>query len=509
MRHKFLALVICIIFYLPLSIQASIIPEETDSITLKEEIIPLKKNYGLAAAQTAGINIAIWAFDKYALKADYANISLNSMKTNLTNHPVWDNDHFSTNLFGHPYHGALYYNSARANGMDYVESALYTFGGSLMWEFFMELERPSINDLIMTTAGGIKVGEILFRSSDLILDNRASGTERFGREALGFLISPGRGLTRLLTGDAWRIRGNSGKQFYTPDLNFSLSMGIKAMELRNFDIENNVFEEIFDSGVGIAIDAKMEYGDVMDYDDNSPYSYFSARLDLNLQKNQPIIGQINLLGKLWNTPVVQKERHRLNFGVYQHLDYYDSDTLINRKDGTKGMQAPYVVGSPASFGLGLLYDGNFFKDKNKLSLKAQLHVNAMLLGATLTDYFRAEDRNYNFGSGYSIKQNLDLRYRNFSLNFDNSLFHIFTWQGYDPELDLSSLKEEEFKLLNVQGDKSRAMYYIMGTTLGYNFNPKWSIYYQRFDFFRKTNYSYLPDVYSNTSDGRLMVRFNF
>ena len=39
-----------------------------------------------------------------------------------------------------------------------------------MWEIFCEAERPSINDLIYTTVGGITIGETVWRTGECILD---------------------------------------------------------------------------------------------------------------------------------------------------------------------------------------------------------------------------------------------------------------------------------------------------------------------------------------------------
>ena len=86
---------------------------------------------------------------------------------------MWDNDKFSTNLFAHPYHGNLYYNSARGNGLSFWQSAPYALGGSLMWEFMGEVEPPAINDILATTMGGICFGEISHRISHLLLNDRS------------------------------------------------------------------------------------------------------------------------------------------------------------------------------------------------------------------------------------------------------------------------------------------------------------------------------------------------
>ena len=78
-----------------------------------------KKHPWKAAVETFGINVLVLSFDRYVLDADFAQISLNSIKHNIKNGFVWDNDQFSTNLFAHPYHGGLYFHARRSNGINF------------------------------------------------------------------------------------------------------------------------------------------------------------------------------------------------------------------------------------------------------------------------------------------------------------------------------------------------------------------------------------------------------
>ena len=84
--------------------------------------------------------------------------------------------------------------------MNFWQSAPFAASGSLMWEFFMENEPPSINDMLATTFGGIELGEITYRLSDLFIDNRSSGAERVGREVLAGVLSPVRAFNRIISG---------------------------------------------------------------------------------------------------------------------------------------------------------------------------------------------------------------------------------------------------------------------------------------------------------------------
>ena len=161
------------------------------------------------------MNIGLWAFDRYIQKGEFTYISWETIKYNFKHGFEWDNDHLSTNMFAHPYNGSLFYNAGRSNGYNYWQSSIFA-RGSAIWEMFMEKEYPSTNDIIATPIGGTEIGEVLYRTSNLIIDDRSTGAERFGRELAGFIISPMRGFTGIVTGKAWQHRPTSGKRFRVP-----------------------------------------------------------------------------------------------------------------------------------------------------------------------------------------------------------------------------------------------------------------------------------------------------
>ena len=104
-----------------------------------------EKHPWIAALQATGINLLVHGFDRFVMNEEFAKVNMHTIHKNFQKGFVWDNDQFSTNLFAHPYHGNLYYNAARSNGLSFWESAPYALGGSLMWEFCGEIEPPAIN----------------------------------------------------------------------------------------------------------------------------------------------------------------------------------------------------------------------------------------------------------------------------------------------------------------------------------------------------------------------------
>jgi hypothetical protein len=151
-----------------------------------------------------------WSFNHFVRDAEWASISPAVWWTNLQNPWQWDNNAFLNNQFSHPYHGSLYYNVGRTNGFNFWESSLWSFGGSFMWEIMGEQWAPAPNDLLNTGLGGITLGEMLFRASSLVLDNRATGFERTMREIGAFALDRCAGSTGCSTGQMNDCHPESG-----------------------------------------------------------------------------------------------------------------------------------------------------------------------------------------------------------------------------------------------------------------------------------------------------------
>lgn len=462
-------------------------PKPADSI----DIAYYSKKNGLGAAtQNFSINMGLWAFNRYIAKQHYAYINIHTIKKNLKHTWVWDNDDMGNNMFLHPYHGSLYYNSARARGYNYWESGLFTLGGSAMWELFMENEYPSVNDIMATPIGGLALGETLYRTSDLVLDDRRVGMNRFGRELAGFLISPMRGLTRIINGDAWKTRATSGKQFGTPDVSVEISAGVRTLELRG---------QVLDKGVGAALDINIQYGDRFADESEKPYDYFTFRSNLNGQGSQPLLSQLNILGRLYVTDLVNTEKDFLSLGFYQHFDYYDSDTISDVSN-----KIPYKICTPASFGAGLIYKSN--RTRN-FHFDAYLHANLVLLGGALSDHYVVDMRNYNLASGFSTKVGFDLAYKDrISVSGRYEVYRMFTWKGYPKDVDWDNIDVHEF---NYQGDRSQAILHAISLRTDLKLKNHLFLTGVFYNYTRDTNYRYFEDVFSQTYEGRLMLTYKF
>lgn len=406
-----------------------------------------KKNVWRAGAETVGFNIGLWAFDRYVLKGHYAYISWNTIRENFRHGFEWDDDHLHTNMFDHPYNGSIFFNAGRSNGFNFWQSELFAIGGSAMWEMFMEREYPSTNDIIATPVGGAALGEVFYRTSDLILDDRTSGGERFGREFAAFLIDPMKGINRLITGDAWKRRHTSGRRFGIPPISADFSIGARMLSLTGGDNGTRG---------GAVAEVRLEYGDRYTETTKAPYDYFSFLLEVQGIKSQPLLSRVEIMGRLLSKELIDKKNFNLNLGLYQHFDFFDSDTIRPERSVLYfPCSVPYKLGVPASAGVGAMLR---FIPNRSMSVDGFLHLNGVFLAGILTDFYRDYHRNYNWGSGFSMKAGLNwaLDDDRVSIHIADQLYRTYTWAGYSADSDWTL--SPDGKPVNVQGNSSNSIF---------------------------------------------------
>ena len=103
-----------------------------------------------------------------------------------------------------------------------------------------------------------------------------------------------------------------------------------------------------------------------------------------------------LLGRLWSKPMIERKNIRAEFGLYQHFDYFDSKPVKDGSDLT-----PYRISEAAAFGPGAIIQ---MPEVGMIShLEQRIFLNGILLGGTKSDYYSVIDRDYNMGSGFSVK----------------------------------------------------------------------------------------------------------
>ena len=467
------------------------VPDHTGSIsgTNRSDSLLLNiKDPHKDAAFIVATNIGVWSFDRFVLQAEYARINFKTVRNNFKSGFVWDNDMFSTNLLMHPYHGGLYFNAARSNGKNFWQSVPFAAGGSLMWELFMENEAPSINDFMATTLGGAALGEMTFRISDLLIDDRLTGFDRFKREALLTVISPVRGLNRIINGDAWKYRNIKGNSIPPTPVVFSISAGHRFIADRLYKRQ--------DYSNMISYDLGLIYGNEFDVGNEKPYDFFAFKLGGNFFSTQPVVSRVNVLGMLFlNEVPLKKQNMQLSYGLFQHFNYYESQS-----DANHVQLYPYKISEAAAAGPGILYNVSV---KNKITLTGSAYLSAILLGGSQTDHYRYDERDYNMGSGFSSKLNLALNINNkLQLELSAEDYRIYSWVGYAPD---------DFRdgIWNVHGDVGNTSLSV--GRLGVSYFIRKNIYITSESSYNHRNslYKYYPDVTHQVAEHKLSLGYIF
>jgi hypothetical protein len=444
--------------------------------------LPVKKRYWQALAEVTAINVGVQLFDRWALNSDFAQTTLRSLRHNFTDGMVWDNDFFITNMFAHPYHGNLYFNAARTNGLSFWESAPYSLLGSAMWEFLGETEPPAINDIIATTCGGMAIGEMTHRLSHTILDDRDHGWRRFWREAAAAIINPIQGIHRIVSGDAWRVRSDHYRyhDFHEIPVDVSFSVGWRYLA-----DDGALFRGVHAPYVNMT----LTYGTSVDGDKHTtPYDFFDLETNAAFGGGQPMVNTLSIVGRLWSTPILDKKDMAGEFGIYQHFNYYDAKPI---EDGSE--LTPYRISEAAGFGPGFIVSLPQMGAISKL--EQRVFLSGILLGGTKSDFFNVIERDYNMGSGFSVKSKTQIDFGKFGRFMLNAkYFRLYTWKGYeDKDLNAYASGEKDLHYLNVQGDNSNAALLVINPIIEFHLARQWSINLSTTYYWRRTHYNYYYD----------------
>ena len=456
--------------------------------------LPGKKHPWWALAEVTGINVGVQLFDRYVTREDFAQTTLRTIRQNFERGMVWDNDYFHMNMFMHPYHGNLYFNAARTNGLTYWESAPYALFGSAMWEFFGEVDPPAINDIFATTCGGMAIGEMTHRLSRTVLDDRARGFRRFLREAAAAIINPIQGLHRIISGDAWRVKSSHYRyhDFSQIPLDASVSIGWRYLA-----DDGALFRGVHATFVNLT----LAYGTSVDGESHrTPYDFFDIEANIAFGGGQPLVNTLSIVGRLWSTPILDKKDMAGEFGIYQHYNYYNSKTV---EDGSE--LTPYRLSEVAAFGPGFIVSLPKIGALSKM--EQRIFVSGIMLGGTKSDYFNVIERDYNMGSGFSVKSKTQLdfgRTARFVLN--TKFFRLYTWKGYKKEdLDNGFANIPDLRYLNVQGDRSHASLFVINPLMEMHMAKQWSITLSGAFYVRSTHYDFYDNVKAKTFETKVGV----
>lgn len=426
--------------------------------------------------ESLGINHGVWAWDHYVTDRPWADINGRTVSRNLRHNWVLDHDSYSGNQFSHPYHGSMFYASARYHGHSYYTAAVYPLVGSMVWEYFCETNLPSYNDFLSTGIGGTALGEALFRTSDLVFDDSRRGFPRVLREVVGSLLSPSRGIHRLFSGEAWTVTPARGKMVEPEPFQFNLGVGDRVMtEFRHQGRRKHVPYLDFD----------LRYGDRFDYDGvGKPFDYFKLHLLLNLASDNPTISDADIRGRILGRSFDTRGGWQCDLGLYQNFRYVDN---YGGKHGDARAGDFPLFAEAASFGVGLYAE----KNGRKATFSNDFSLNGIGFGAVANEHY--PPRRYSFASGFSLRDNVSLSfYGKGRLGCDAYFGRYYVPKGTrDPQTG------KEDYLWGTRGHNS--VFFVRS----YLEIPVWNftcLSVQHVLWYRRSQYDYYPDHHGKSSE---------
>jgi hypothetical protein len=408
----------------------------TLSINNPEKYIPWAstKHFGLAVGEELLFNIAIpWALARFGRTWDSTDterwpfIGFQSIWTNIQNGWNYDGDNFQTNYFAHPYGGNLFFNSGRTNGYNFWESSAFALVGSYIWETFMETNRPAINDWVNTGMNGASFGEILFRLSTMITDNKARGSHRVWTEVAGAIVNPVRFFTRFVNGELSRVFPNP--EWRTPE-KFDLSFDAGTRVLTNDSSKNKQLEGLFEMTI--------KYGDQYQLKSKTPFSYF--HYNIAIASSSPALTSMNAVGSLVVVPISDNSalETTLNYNYLNNTGFIFGNAAIVEQLKSK------------------------FKFKG-MNLHTNIGIRLIPMGGTSDDYFldSTDGRNYDFGQGLGAQGKIALHSGGWEIvDLEYTLNYI--WTQSEPALSKHFLQGGELRFQLPLRD-----YFVFGVGLGY------------------------------------------
>ena len=420
---KTICLFICLLFFVVTKAQVtdtlliqpvpdSTLPQPTDSslynkygdLLNDDPVYNPKYVWWKPAVRVLATDVFNWAVARYVFKFDWAKVTPTDWKNNFKKGPEWDTDGFGINFIGHPHTGSYYYNVARSNGYSYWGSLPFAIQGSLTWEFLGENTRASYNDIINTPISGMFLGEIFYRLSSNVLDDRTRGAERVFRELLAGIINPTRALNRLTQGKMFRI---TNKEVYQKEpLNITLSAGVHVI---NNKVGN---DNKFGTGASEAmLNVQLDYGDPFEVRKRKPFDVFRLRVELSDYQDKDFLDHVNGYGILAAKNLKQE---RLLGGIFQHFDYWRNSI--------------FQVAS-LGFGGGLIARIPVAKHSN---IYSTIHIAVVPLAGNNTQYGpdTSEFRHYNFGGGLQAKVEETFNLNQWAtIGFTGFYYFIHTYNG--------------------------------------------------------------------------------
>ena len=414
-----------------------------------------RKHPWLAGMEIVGLNAALVVYNCIENKdEDWCHVNWDQISHNITHrYWAWDQDDLGVNAFRHPVHGSLFYLIARANGMSIGESSLYTLGGTWMWEMFCENEKPSINDMVYTSVGGITIGETLWRSGEGIVNLLK---KRQNRKDIGSFTT-------------------------------SLSVGFRSFKGHG----TNALRDAY-------ITWGATYGDLFDETKRGLFEYFDISGTLVTGQNNRLVSQTRIDNQLWSSLVVNEPQKKVVTGIYNHFDFIRVTPLERSEKGSK---------VPDSYGyseVGAIGPGVAYRVGDRTRWEQELYVNGIMMGAVPEYIYHKESQGTSFGSGYGARLYSTLTVRDWlRVGVRAQCSHLFTWDGFYED-DHSKVRDGK---ASIQGEVGNALTAIVAPTVELRLMKHFALLGSGQFMHTHLNYKYHPHTSTHAWEWQVGVKY--
>ena len=330
---------------------------------MKESAGRTVKNYFVGFLGMFTVNVMMRDWNQFVGGSGWAQVTLKEVWKPWEREVEFDTDWHWTNFIGHTYQGSLYYLSARNANLNVFTSLAMSSLGSAMWEYFCELNDPSINDLVYTGVGGFFMGEMLYR---LALEGNTLSP------ILGTLINP----LRLIS-DPLLDRDPVGPVGNLHELSFKAGIS-SAVTGTWFSRDFDFSQEVFPGSFGLEFYAV--YADPYGHDSNVPFSQFEWEMGAGLGAGSGF-GENDMEKKL------MYEVHIFSNGLlFSRSPQWgnSTDTSVGIVFDYDYLRHSFVELSTMAIGFAVKQRVNGLQNK----LEWQFHLDGIFLGTSDFYYFR-------------------------------------------------------------------------------------------------------------------------
>lgn len=277
------------------------------------------KDYFYAAGESFVINMSAYGFQN-CISKNPVPLTFSQIEKNMNYKWNFDNSSFFRNQVMHPYLGGLFFNSGRANNLNFYESFGINLTNSFIWEFF--LGNNAINDLIVTSYAGSITGEVLHRLCYSV--NKVV-------PYAGFLLSPVDGINNLFRKNQLIIP--NGNVTYT-----DLWIG--------GGIDTKTSNPLLSAGVLIV------YGDPFGHTSKEPFDQFQVRGEFHSDFDN-WFGYFKMNGNLYSWEIFPSELLYSTFGISMN---YKAALASDYNFSTSDLGILFKQTVPLSDSLDFFYD---------------------------------------------------------------------------------------------------------------------------------------------------------